>query len=224
MQKRIGFAVSKNKNFSVQSAITHSQSFRGYHNAPLLLSPQVSLTVAPFLGAPRRWSVSSSTCWGRTWLGTGPKTLPVAIPSELVRPSNESGQGSASQRVRTPVWKRTWNTARWHTSSFISGLLRSDPAEPPVWWLKGPAWLESLWGLQKCCRNQYLRNQAPHSESWRTQVYYASGPRGVNTLSSEPWTKGLQSFYTQTGMIKWVCRVWAITKSRTRVREISSSS
>ena len=60
--------------------------------------------------------------------------------------------------------------------------------------------------MSGCCRNQYSRNQAPHLESWRTQVYYASGPRGVNTPSFEPWTKGLQSFYTQTGMIKWVCR------------------
>ena len=45
----------------------------------------------------------------------------------------------------------------------------------------------------ECCRNQYSRNQAPHSESWRTQVYYAGAPRGVNTPSSEPQTKGLQS-------------------------------
>ena len=75
-----------------------------------------------------------------------------------------------------------------------------------------------------CCRNQYSRNQAPHSESWRTQVYYTGGPRGVNTPSSEPRTKGLQSFYTQTGMIKLVCKGWAVAKSRTRVSEISSSS
>ena len=47
----------KEKFLSIQSAITHSQSFRGYHSASLLLSPQVSLTVAPFLGAPRRLSV-----------------------------------------------------------------------------------------------------------------------------------------------------------------------
>lgn len=37
-------------------------------------------------------------------------------------------------------------------------------------------------------------NQA-HWESWRTQVYYASGLRGVNTPSSRPRTKGLQSLY-----------------------------
>ena len=36
-------------------------------------------------------------------------------------------------------------------------------------------------GPQKYCRNQYLRNQAPRSESWRTQVYYACGPRGVHS-------------------------------------------
>ena len=103
----------------------HTQSVRGYHNTSIFLSPQVSLSDAPFLGVPRRWSVCSSTHWGRNWLGTGPGTLldPVTIPGELVRPSNESGQGSAS-RVRTPVlWKRTQNTIRWHTFSFISGPL-----------------------------------------------------------------------------------------------------
>ena len=29
------------------------------------------------------------------------------------------------------------------------------------------------------------RNQAPHSESWKIQVYYAGEPREVNTSSSE---------------------------------------
>ena len=37
-----------------------------------------------------------------------------------------------------------------------------------------------------CCRNQYSRNRALHSESWRTQVYFASGLSGVNTPNSEP--------------------------------------
>ena len=133
-------------------------------------------------------------------------------------------RGSAVQRVGTLVWKRTQNTVRWHTSSFVLGLLCSDLAKPPVWRLKG---LESCWGLQKCCRNQYSRNQTPDLESWRTQVYYTGGPRRVNTPSSEPPTKGLQSFYTWTGTIKWVCGFAgprAIAKSRTRVSEISSSS
>jgi len=52
--------------------------------------------------------------------------------------------------------------------------------------------------LSHCRRNQYSRNQAPHSKSWRTQVYYAGRPRGVNSPSSEHWTKGLHSFYRQT--------------------------
>ena len=107
---------------------------------------------------------------------------------------------------------------------FVSGLLHSNPAEPPVRLLKGLAWLKSRRGLQEYCRNQYSRNKAPHWESWRTQVYYAGGPRGDNNPSSEHQTKGLQSFYTWTEMIKWVCRGWAIAKSRTRVSEISSSS
>ena len=79
----------------------------------------------------------------------------------------------------------------------------------------------------RCCRNQYLRNEAPDLESWRTQVYSAGGPRGVKTPSSELQTKGLRGFYIWTGMIKRVCGfagARAIAKSRTRVGEISSSS
>ena len=73
------------------------------HSASLLLSPQFSLSDAPFLGAPRRWSVFS-THWGKTWLDTSPVALPdpAAIPGELFCPSNGSGQGSAIQIVGTP--------------------------------------------------------------------------------------------------------------------------
>ena len=52
----------------------------------------------------------------------------------------------------------------------------------------------------KLWKNQYLRSQAPYL----VLAYYTGGPRGVNIPRSEPQTKGLQSFYTQTGMIKWV--------------------
>ena len=44
---------------------------------------------------------------------------------------------------------------------------------------------------------RWSRNQTPHSESWLTQVYYTGAPRGVNTSSSEHWTKGLQRLYRQ---------------------------
>ena len=54
--------------------------------------------------------------------------------------------------------------------------------------------------------------------------FYTGRPRGVNILSSEPRTKGLQSFYTWAGMIKQVCGDLVIAKRRTRVSEISSSS
>ena len=88
------------------------------HSASLLLSPQFSLSDAPFLGAPRRWSVFS-THWGKTWLDTSPVALPdpAAIPGELFCPSNESSQGLAIWKVWTLVWKRTRNTIRWHDSS-----------------------------------------------------------------------------------------------------------
>ena len=81
----------------------HTQSLRGYHNTSLFPSPQVSLFDIPFLGAPKRWSVSSFTCWSRTWLGIGPGALPdlVAVPGELVCPANESGQGMAIRSQST---------------------------------------------------------------------------------------------------------------------------
>ena len=166
--KRIGFSVSKRKIFSqvVQSAVTRSQSFRGYHNPSLLLSPQVSLTVAPFLGAPGSdqsplLPVGVGSTWG---LAAGcyfilcPFLVSWSIPSISpvgVRLSRESERWSK---------KRTCNTVRWHAPLFVSGFLRCSPAESPVQCSKGPVWLESSWGLQKCCRNQYSRNQAPHSE------------------------------------------------------------
>ena len=131
---------------------------------PFFPSSQVSLSDAPFLGAQGGDQSLLLPIGVVFCLGTSPRALPnpVGIPGELVHPSNEPSRGSTIQRVGTPVRKRTRNTVRWHTFSFISGLLCSDLVEPLVWWLKGPAWLESFWGLQKCCRNQCLRNQAPH--------------------------------------------------------------
>ena len=156
--KRIGFAVSKKKNFShsIQSAITYSHSLRGYHNAFLTLGPQVSLSVAPFLRAQGGDQsplppVGVGFC-GR--IGPGALPYPLTIPDELARPSNEYGQDSAVWRVRTQVRKKTRNTIRCRAFSFISGFLLSGLAKPPVWRLKGLAWLESRWGLLKCCRYQ----------------------------------------------------------------------
>ena len=125
------------------------------HNASLLLSPRFSISDAPFLGAPRRWSVSSIRSGSRTWLETSPVALPdpAAIPGELFGPSNESSWGLAIWKVRTLVPKRTWNTIRWHASHSSQGSF--SPAWPSHQsWLRGPAWLESRWALQKRCRNQ----------------------------------------------------------------------
>ena len=81
MQKELVLQFPKRKlSHSIQSAIMHSQSHRGYHNASLLPSPQFSLSDAPFLAAPRRWSASSSTHWGKIWLGTGPGPYLIRWP------------------------------------------------------------------------------------------------------------------------------------------------
>ena len=171
----------------------HTQSLRGHHSTSLFPSLQVSLSDAPFLGAPRRWSASSSTYWGRSsWLGTGPGALPypVADPGELAHPSSEFGWCLAVQRVGMAVWKRTRNTIRWRTSMFVSGLLGSNPAKPPVRRLKGRAWLESYWGLQKCCRKQYSRKKAPYWRVGELRFIMPVSPEELTLQALRPKQRG----------------------------------
>ena len=127
-------------SFSLLSSSNHAYAvYRGHHNASLLLSLPVPYLVV------LSWELQ----------GDQSPLLPcsMAIPGELVLPSNESGQGSAIQ---------SWNAGPkqnpgYHQVAHLLIRLGVSPlqtAEPPVWWLKGPAWLESHWVLQKCCRNQ----------------------------------------------------------------------
>ena len=51
--------------------------------------------------------------------------------------------------------------------------------------------MRSRYSLDIVAETNNQETQAPRAESWRIQVYYAGRPRGVNTLSSEPWTKVL---------------------------------
>ena len=92
----------------------------------------------------------------------------------------------------------SWHTQRWHARMF---RFTTDCS-----WESGGTTLPSVCVCVcvsvcvcvQACSVMLFRNQTPHSMNWRTQVYYAGGPRGVNTPSSEPQTKGLQSFYRQT--------------------------
>ena len=177
------------------------------HNASLLLSPQFSLSDAPFLGAPRRWSVSSSTRWGRTWLGTGPGALPdpVAIPGELVRPSNESGGGSAIWRVRTLVWKRTRITIRWCTSSFVS-----DPSAPTQQsHLSGGSRGWHDWNLAGASRNVAETSTGetkPHTQRvGELRFIMPVGPEELTLQALSPKQRGYRVFI-HAGMIKQVCK------------------
>ena len=100
----------------------HSQSFRGYHNASLLQSPQVSLTVAAFLGAPSRLSVTMPS-FSRVWSGlavrrvgqnTGPKENPeyhqvACVLVGLGVPSFQPGWAT-HQSGGSTGW-RAWNLA-----------------------------------------------------------------------------------------------------------------
>ena len=134
--------------------------------------------------------------WGRTWLGTGPRALPdpVAIPSEWVRPSNEYSWGSTVWRVRTLVWKRMQNT--------VSGVHRHSsqgsfsPAQPSHQSHGSRGW--HGWNLTRALQKPVIKKPSTTLGELENSVYYAGGPRGVNTPSSEPQTTGLQRFTRQT--------------------------
>ena len=177
------------------------------HSASLLLSPQFSLSDAPFLGAPRRWSVSSFTHWGRNWLGTGPGTLPdpVAIPGELVCPSNESGWGSAIWRIRTLVWKRTQITIRWCASSFIS-----DPSAPTQQsHQSGGSRSQHGWNLAGASRNVAETSTGETKpNTWKVgelRFIMPVGPEELTLQALSPKQRGYRDFI-HAGMIKQVCK------------------
>ena len=224
MQKELVLQFPKRKEVSLTllSAITHSQSFRGYHNASLLQGPRVSLTVAPFLGAPRRWSVSSSTRWSRIWLGTGPGPYLILWPF-LVSWS----RGMGVQRVGTPVRKRIQNTVRWHASLFVLGFLAPAQLSHQSGGSRG--WCG--WNFTGASRS------VAKTSTWETthhtrrvgelRFITLAGPEELTLQALSPKQRGYRVFYTRTGMIKQVCgfpRAREIAKSRKRVSEISSSS
>ena len=170
----------------------HTESLRGYHNTSLFPGPQSYLMFASW--EPKGGDefpllpVGIGSDWG---LAPGPYLIlwPFLVSWSIPPMSPVRAQPS---RVRMPVWKRTWNTGRLHASSFILGFLCSDPVEPA----QGAAWLESLWGLQKCCRNQYSKNQAPHLESWRTQFIMLVGPEELTLQALNHKQRVTEFLYT----------------------------
>ena len=112
-----------------------------------------------------------------------PPVSPIgARPSGELESWSEREPGKSSGGA-SPYLSWSSSTLAW--SSHGSGSSRG----PHGWNLAGTSRNVAEVGL--------WRNQASHSENWRTQVYYAGRPRGVNTSSSEPQIKKLQSFYRQ---------------------------
>ena len=156
--KRIGFAVSKKKNFShsVQSAITHSRSFRGYHNASLLPSPQISLTIAPFLGASGGDQSSSlpvgvGSAWGPApgpYLILWPFLVSWSIPPMSQVGAQLSGE-SEHQSKRGPEIPSDGTPPHSSQGSFPPARPSHQSGGSRGW--HGWNFAEDL---QKCCRNQ----------------------------------------------------------------------
>ena len=112
-----------------------------------------------------------------------------------------SSSGDWKSEIKCQVGQFWWEPSSWLVESpFFRWSNHHDSAQGkggihP----KAASWHSALW-LGSCqhwscyCRSQYSRNQAPHSENWRTQVYYASQPRGVNTPIQSPQLRGYRVF------------------------------
>ena len=85
--------------------------------------------------------------------------------------------------------------------------------------------------FQLICRfhRYWAYSQSPKSSSRWSPAFKWKSVLSVSSFSfthAETAVKmgGVCLTFTQTGVIKQVCRAWAIAKSRTRLGEISSSS
>ena len=171
--KIIDFAVSKNKNFShfIQSAITHSQSFRGNHNASFLPSPQFSLSDAPLLGAqggdqspllpvgvgPHRGLALGLylILWPFLVSWSVPPMSPVgAWPSRESEHWSIREPGIPSGGMRPPSSQGSFTAPRLSQQSSDS---------------RG----RCCWNLGGASRNvvETSTRETKHLESWRTQIY-----------------------------------------------------
>ena len=232
--KRIGFAVSKKIfSHSVQSAIMHSQSFRGYHNASLLQSRQVCLSVAPFLGAPRRlsgtmlpfllspqFSLSDAPFLGAQGGDQSP-FLPVGVcpdwglapePYLILWPFLVSW----SIPPMSPVGAQPSGDLE-HQSEREPGIPsgsippHSSPGSlPPAWpshQSSGPRG-QCGWNLTGASRNVAVTStQETKHHTWRVgelRFIMLGGPEELTLQALSPEQRGYRDFYTQTGMIKWV--------------------
>ena len=158
-------------------------------------------------GSPRWWSVSSSTCWGRSWLGTSPRALPqpVAVSDEFVPSSNESGQLACQESQNTGPKQKP----EYHQVAYFLVPLRSQRG-----------W-KSRWSLQIC------RNQKSSTTVGELENSGLLRRRAQRSEHSNLWVlnKGVTEFFIHRQA--WLSRfagAMAIAKSRTRVSEINSCS
>ena len=159
MQKELFFQFPKKKKFLsfLLSAITHSQSFRGYHSDSLLLSPRFPSLLLP------SWELQegnqSNRLGGPDWgLAPGPYqilwpfltswSVPPMSPVRawLSRESNTGLKGNPEYRqlVHLLIWL---------------GVPLLQPSRATSLAAQGASMVESHWVLQKCWRNQSSRNQ-----------------------------------------------------------------
>ena len=133
------------------------------------------------------WQLNHKERWGPKnwcfWTVVLEKTLESPLDCKEFKPVNPKGNQPWIFIGRTDA--KAEATILWlpDAKSWLTG---KDPDAGKDWGQEEKGITEDEIVGWLCCRNRYSRNQAPHSESGRTQVYYTGGPWGVNTLSSWP--------------------------------------
>ena len=166
---------------------------------PFLRSPQVSPSDAPFRGAQGGDQSPLLPVGVGSCLGTGPGALPypVTIPGELV----------CHSRVQLGLsCPECWNTGPKENLEYcqVACLLvhlrvpSLQPGRARSLAVQGTGVVGILLGPPEMLLKPVLEKPSTTLGELENQVYYAGGPRGINSPSSEPRTKGLQSFNRQT--------------------------
>ena len=205
-------------SFSLPSISNHAHTLTQRLSQYLPFPESPGLPICCSLpGSPRRWSVPSSTHWGRFLPRDQPRGLTLSCGHYWwVGPSLKWVQSGFDH-------PESWNTSPKENPEYRQVACLLVCLRAPLLW---PGWATSLvaQGASMVGTSGASRNAAETS-SWETKHHTQRvGELRFSTLA-EPWKKGLQSVYTWTGMIKWVCGfAGARAKSRTRVSEISCSS
>ena len=172
------------------------------------------ITISPFSRGPRSphlmlpsWELQGSDPSPLLPVGVGPPDWGLAPgPYLTLWPFLVGWSVPSMSPVRAQPSRESEHRSRTELGIPSGGVpLHSSPgSSAPIHVAQGAGVVGISLGPPKMLQKPVLENPSSTLGELENSGLLHRRPRGVTTPSSEPQTKGLQSFYTRTGMIKWV--------------------